>query len=315
MAELSPQEAAEEAIAEKLFGSGETTTAEVKEEFEYEPDPEPVVEGDEAEPEEVEATDEPELVEFEWDGQVLQAPPAIKEALMRQSDYTQKTQEVAAQRKEIEVAIAQVQQAQEQYDFVAQMQPDILKAQQLEATAEQYHQHLKDNIDNLSSTDIEKIRFAIDETRQERDSLVKSLEAKQAEFQQAQQQSFEELLNKGTEVLKSKISTWGEDAQKAVRQYALDSGFTEAEIAGVVDPRQVEVLWKASQYDALQAGKATAVKAVQNAPTIQPKSRNPMPKDVQDKLNLRKKLKSNKLRPSDKANLIEDSLSKSPLFR
>lgn len=310
------QQAAEEAVADIIFGPEETEekaeeveeTEEVKKEVkeeteeedeEYQPDPKPVPEGDES-----------ELVEFEWDGQLIQAPVTIKEALMRQQDYTQKTQDIASQRKSIEVQLGEVEQKNRQFEFVQQIQPDILKAQQLEAQAEQAHQYLRDNIDDLSSTDIEKIRLAIEDARRERDDLVQSLTGKQQEFQQAQEQAQAELLKKGTEVLRSKIPNWNEDAQKAVREYALASGYTEAEISSVVDPRQVETLWKASQYDALQQGKAAAVQKVQSAPTIKPKSRNPMPKETQDKLNLRKKIKNPNKPDKEKASLIGEDIAR-----
>jgi len=316
MAEQTEQQIAEEGIADVLFGPEEPEVEE-----EYEPKPVPVVEGDESDDEELKAedTDEveeaPELVEFEWEGQLLEAPPAIKEALMRQQDYTQKTQELSAQRKAADITASEIAQQRASIEFTQSMLPDLVKAQNLEQTAEQYQQLLRDNIDQLSATDIEKIRMERLKIHAERDGLVQSLTQRQQEHQQAQEQARVELLNKGTEVLRSKLPDWGEAAQKSVHDYALNSGYTEAEISQVVDPRHVEVLWKASRYDALQQGKTAAVKAVQNAPTIKPKSRNPMPKETQDKLNLRKKLKNQNLKASDKADLIANDIANSPLFR
>ena len=78
----------------------------------------------------------------------------------------------------------------------------------------------------------------------------------------------------------------------------------------MVDPRQVEVLWKAKQYDDLLAGKAQAVKKVQAAPQVKAKSRTPMPKDVGDKLNLRKKLKNEKRDTFAKRKDMEDYMAK-----
>ena len=302
------QAAAEEAVADMIFGPEETPE-------EYVPDPKPVPEGDEPEEteEEVEATEEEvegdPIVEFEWNGQLIEAPTSIKESLMRQQDYTQKTQEISAQRKAIEVTLGEVELRKQQYDFAQSIQGDLLKAQQLEATANEAREYIKNNLDNLPQSDVMKWQMAIEDARRERDELVQSLTAKQREHQQAQEQAHVELLNKGTEVLRSKIPGWGEDGQKQVRDYALNAGFTEAELSGVVDPRQVETLWKAAQYDSLQAGKTAAVKTVQNAPTIKSKSRNPMPKETQDKLNLRKKLKSDKVSNQDKASLIGESIA------
>lgn len=283
----------------------------------YEPDPKPVVEGDESEEVEAveeteetpEADDTPEFVEVEYGDKLYEVPTELKDALMMQSDYTSKTQEVANQRKEVEVQLGTIAQRAAQFEFAQSMQPDVLKAQQLEQTADQWHQYMRENIDQLSSTDIEKIRLQVEDARSQRDAIIQTVTTKQNEFQQAQEQSHQELLNKGTEVLRQKIPGWGEEQQKQVRDYALSHGFTEAEIGQVVDPRQVETLWKAAQYDSLKSGAAPAVKKVSQAPTIKPKSRNPMDKATGDKLNLRKKLKSTKLTDSQKAQAIGDDIA------
>lgn len=306
-------QAAEEAVADMLFGPEEAPTEEVEQpteevELEAESDDD-IAEGDEREVKPVEEGEDSDLVEVEFDGQLIEAPKAVAEALMRQADYTKKTQEVAEQRKQAEILQGELKQREAQFQFAESIQGDVLKAQQLEATANQYHEYLRNNIDNLSSTDIEKLRLGIDDARRERDQLVEQVKGKQATFQQAQEQSTVELLNKGTEILRSKIPGWGEEHQRAVREFALNVGYTEAEVAQVVDPRHAEVLWMASQYKSLQQGKVAAIKKVQSAPTIKPKARNPMPNEVKDKLNLRKKLKSEKLTNHDKASLIGDSIA------
>ena len=290
-------------------------TDDIPEEPVEEHDPvEEIVEDEVEDAQEEEPVEEPaeepveELVEFEWEGQIIEAPQTIVDALMRQDDYTQKTQTVAAQRKEIEVRLGEIEQRAQQFEFAQSVQGDVLKAQSLEDQANQIHEYLRANIDTLSSTEIEKLRLGIEDTRRQRDELVQSVQGRTTEFQQAQEQSRQELLNKGTEVLRQKIPGWGEQQQKQVRDYALASGYTEAEISTVVDPRQVETLWKASQYDALKAGAAPAVKRVQSAPKIREKSRNPMPEDVKSKLNLRKKLKNSKLGSREKARLIREDI-------
>ena len=214
----------------------------------------------------------------------------------------------------VEVIQGELKNAYERFQFAESIQDDVMKLQQLTAQEDQWRQYMRDNIDTLTHADIERIRMGIDDARQERDKLSTELNQKQQEFQQAQQQSHQELLKKGTEVLRERIKGWNEDTAKQVREYAISSGFTEDEIAGVVDPRQVETLWKAAQYDALKANAKPAVKKVQAAPQIKPKSRNPMPDSKKKELNLRKKLKSNNLSANEKANLIGDDIA-SRFFR
>lgn len=306
-------QSAEEGIADFLFGPPEPE----EQEEEYEAGQEPVVEGEDEEveesEEEVKASEDeesPEFVEIEYDGKLYEVPTELKDALLRQSDYTTKTQEVASQRKEVEVIHGQLKQAYDNFQFSESIKDDVLKAQQLEAQEQQYHQYLRDNIENLSSTDIEKLRFAIEDARNERNSLVESVQGKQQEFQQAQEQSRQELLKKGTEVLQSKIPNWGAETQREVMEYGVAQGFTEAELNQLIDPREVEILWKAKQYDALQSGKTAAVKKVKETPTIKPRARDPETgKFVKQQKQLKQALKSDKLTANEKAKLIGNDIA------
>lgn len=316
LAEIDAQktQSAEEGIADFLFGKEEAPEEGASDVEEYEAGQEPVQEGEDSEEnEEVEASEEEEeaseFVEIEFDGKLYEVPPELKDALLRQSDYTTKTQEVANQRKEVEVIQGQLKQAHERFQFAEKIQEDVLKVQQLDQTANQYHQYMKENIENLSSTDIEKLRFAIEDARRERDDLARSIQGKQQEFQQAQEQSIKELLKQGTEVLKSKIPQWGEEHQRQVRDYGLSLGFAESELDQVIDPRQVEVLWKASQYDTLQKGKTAAVKKVKDSPQIKPKARDPKTGRFQKEQKLKQALKSDQLSAYDKATLIGDDIA------
>ena len=302
-------QSAEEGIADFLFGKEEP-----EEEFDYEPGPNVTPEGDEPD-EEVETSKEDvegaegAVVEVEYDGKLYEVPEELKDALLRQSDYTTKTQEVANRRKEVEVALGQLVQQREAFEFAEAIREDVLRAEQLEATANQYHEYLRNNIDSLSPTDIEKLRMAIEDSRRQRDEIGQGVTKKQQEFQQAQQQSLQELLNKGTEVLRGKIPGWGQEHQQQVREYATNLGCSEQEIASVIDPRQVEVLYKAAQYDALQANKPAAVKKVQKAPTIKARARDPETGQfVKQQAKLQKALKSNSLSDNEKAKLIGGDL-------
>jgi hypothetical protein len=298
-------EDAEASVADFLFGEEE-------QEEEYVPDPKPVVEGedttDEKEVEAKEEEPETDMVEVEWEGQLIEAPKAVAEALMRQSDYTQKTQEVAQQRKEVDVQLGSLEHTRKQFEFAESIQGDVIQAQQFEREAEQLYEWMQNNVGTVSSTELEQVRFRRDDLLKQRDEIVQSVQGKQSEFQQAQEQSYQELLNKGTEVLQQRIPGWGEDQQKSVRDYALSNGFTEAEISQVVDPRQVETLWKAAQYDALKSGAVPAVKKVQEAPAIKPKARDPKTGRFKAQQNLQKKLKSN-LSTSEKASLIGNDIA------
>lgn len=295
------EEAIEDQAADFLFGT----------EDEYEPAPEPVVEGEESE---VEASDEeeaPEFVEVEYDGQLYEVPPELKDAVLRQADYTTKTQEVATQRKQAEVLLGEIEQARQRFEFAEKVQPRIMEAQMKKAEAEQYQEYLSQYINSpdFNVQNVEQIRERIRQSQHEAETIATEIQKEQQEFQQAQEQAHVELLNKGTEVLSQKIPGWGEESQKQLRDYGLSNGFTEAELNQLIDPREVETLWKASQYDALQAGKAQAVKKAQSAPAIKPKARDPKSGKFVKQKKMQNALKSGKLSESEKAKLIGEDIA------
>jgi hypothetical protein len=241
---VSAKEAAGNAAADFMFGK-EEPQEEVQEEVEEaQEEPQEELAAEEDIPQEEEVAVE-EVVEVEVDGELLEVPAKYKDYFMRQADYTQKTQQLSEQRKETEILQSQVKAKAQEFEFAQSVWDDVIKVQNLQTQAEQYTQYLRDNIDSLSSTDIEKMRLAIQDAKDESQNIATQVQQKQQEFQQSQQQAFQELLNKGTEVLRSRIPGWGEDHQKQVRDYALQTGFSEEEINSVVDPRQVEMLWKA----------------------------------------------------------------------
>ena len=264
----------------------------------------------EVEPVEETQAAEPELVEFDIDGQTYQAPQVVADAVMRNSEFTQKTQKLSEQRKQYEINIGQVQETQKAYEFAKTIQGDQLEIRQAEGLIAEYEQYFDTNVREMDPTAVAQVQNAIRQAERFIAQKKDDISTKQQEFQQAQEQSLRELLNKSTEVLRSKIPQWGESHQTEMKEYGLSLGFTEAEISSVVDPRQLEVLWKASQYDKLQKGKAAAVKTVQDAPTIQAKSRNPMSEETKDELKLRKALKSDKLTPAQKQALAAEKFGR-----
>ena len=308
MAETA-QEVAEQAISEKLFGSEEPAPEEPLE-FDDSEDAGEEIEASEEEPEEITEEEASELFEIQLEsGAVYEVPEELKDAFVRQKDYTTKTQEVAAQRKEIETVQAQVKAKEDQYKFMESVQAEVDQAQILNYQIDAYTRHLRENMDNLSDRDILTVRSQVEELKEQKNALSQVVSTKYNEFQQAQEQTRKGLLDKSTEVLRKKIPSWNPEVKAEVKAFGQSVGFTEQELDNAIDPREWQVLWEASQYRKLQSGKAAAIQKVQGAPQIKPKSRNPMPSDVKQKLNTRKALKTAKS-DKDKADLIQADLAR-----
>lgn len=301
----------EESLGDLIHGEEEVIeeVAEVEEPVEESAE-EPEVEGDEPEeepPEPVVEGDD-DTVEVEFEGQLIEAPKLVAEALMRNKDYTEKTQALAADRKQVEIQGDNLKRINAEYEFARQIQSEVIKANQIESQIDQTRTYLRENVDSLSHTDIEKIRIAIDDLSTDRDKIINEVTNKNSEFQQAQKQTLEELLTKSTEVLRQKVPGWGEKHEAEIKDYALSLGVPEVTFQSVVDPLEKLILHKAMQYDALKSGAVPAVTAVKTAPTIKSKSRSVIADKHRTDSKLRKQLKSKNISDKAKSKLLEDDI-------
>ena len=251
-----------------------------------------------------------ELLDIEYDGVVYQVPPELKDALLRNSDYTQKTQAVAEQRKEVEMLQQQVETTQNEQRFITGIQPDLNNLGLLQAHVQQMEAGLQQNLANMTSEQMFKTKIEIDGMKEQMSAFRQGLEVKYKEFEEAQKQSYHELLEQGAQSLKKAIPDWSESKAQQVREFAVQQGFNQQEVNSIIDPRYVKVLWAASQYEQLQAQAQPAAEQIKSAPTIRTKSRNPMPQNTRDKLDYKNKIQSKKLSARDKAKVIQDEMAR-----
>ncbi len=236
-----------------------------------------------------------ETFDFEVDGTVYALPKALEKAVKQQKDYTQKTMEIAEQRKTFELLHEQARAANLQREFSASVAEEI---QQLQA----YDAVLKQPVDwsSLDTNEAFRRKLQIDQWKDEREAILKSVQAKHQEFTQKQEAAFRDFKAKAVETISKRIPNWSEATQKAIREHAIADGYTESELNSVSDPRMTLTLWKASQYDQLKAKAQPAVNAVK---TVKTTPSNPMPQHVKDKLNFRKQIA--KAQPNEKRKLVE----------
>ena len=128
---------AEEAVEEQIIAEDDQEVVEA--EAAEEPEEEPV--------EELAAEDSEEaFVDVEYDGVTYAVPENLKDALLRQSDYTQKTQTLADMRREVELGQDQVRLAQEEQGFVQEIQPELNNVGYLQAMIQQMDNDLQTNM-------------------------------------------------------------------------------------------------------------------------------------------------------------------------
>ena len=267
---------------------------------------------DQAEEEEQSEDEVPALLKLKVNGEDVEKPLDEVVALAQQGlDYTQKTQQVAEQRKELE-AYAESIKAQEQA-FQEQMQlnnvliEDVAKITSLD---QQLNQYANVNWQQLSDNDFveaQKLFFSYNQLQQERSQLVSQFEAKKQQVVQKQSQLMAEKIAKGKEVLAKEIPNWSPETNQALLSTGKDYGFSDAELNSIVDPRHVKVLHDAMQWRKLQQNSVVKKKVSNAKPVVKPGSKDTKAEANSNHRQLRESLR--KTGKSDAAQkLIENML-------
>jgi len=303
--DVQPTEAPEEEEQTPLEAEAEATEEVESEEATEEPD-------EEVEEEEQSQDEVPAILKLKVNGEDVEKPLDEVVALAQQGlDYTQKTQQVAEQRKELEVYAESIK-AQEQA-FHEQMQlnnvliEDVAKITSLD---QQLNQYANVNWNQLSDNDFveaQKLFFTYNQLQQERSQLVSQFEVKKQQVVQKQTQLMAEKIAKGKEILAKEIPNWSPETNQALLSTGKDYGFSDVELNAIVDPRHVKVLHDAMQWRKLQQNSVVKKKVSNAKPVVKPGSKDTKAEANSNHRNLREQLR--KTGKSDAATkLIENML-------
>ena len=213
--------------------------------------------------ESVESDDE----EIEHEGAKYKVPKPLKEAFLRQADYTTKTQTLAEERRGLE---AERQQLAAQQQFQQQHIKDVAKVISIDERLEQFRQ-----IDWNAAMDADpvgamKLDRQMRELQQQRTQVVQSIEQTQARTTYESQQATARRNAEAAQELAREIKGFGTpEVTKALKDTGKAFGYKPEELDSVTDPRAVRLLHEAYLYRKLVAEK----KAPEAGKTITPITR------------------------------------------
>lgn len=228
-------------------------------------------EGDEAATEDAGQAQAPaDDVMVKWataNGETIEAPLAeLKSGYLRQQDYTQKTQQLADERKQASEAVAQ------QFQQAQQLTREQAKLMTLHDQLTEFQKADWTSMYAQDPQEAGRLQAIYQQRQHEAQQLAQSIHAKSQQHQQLQSQQLQEATAKAFAVLQRDIQGFGEQHVKAARDTALAHGYTDAELNGITDPRVFKVLNEAAQWRALQAKKPAVQNRVQATP---PKASKP----------------------------------------
>jgi hypothetical protein len=194
------------------------------------------------------------------------------------TDYTRKSQAVAEERKAVEAERSAIQEAKQLRDMYAEQLRHIENA--LNQPQEE------ENLEYLKETDPIGYAVRIAEMSQKEKQLMQVRADRERISQQQEYDRQEQLRQKVIEEANKLASALpgyadpvkGGAIRKDVQNYGREVGFSDDELANVYDSRAVLTLWKAMQFDKLQASKPGITKKVNEAPRTM-KSGVTMPRD------------------------------------
>ena len=184
------------------------------------------------------------------------------------ADYTKKSQAVAEERKAVQAEYQAVQEAKQLRDQYAQ------RLQVIEQIMSQGQE--TENLDYLKETDPIGYAVKVAELSQKEKQLAQVRAEQQrinAQQEQDRQQWMANLVRQESEKLATMLPDYvdpekGESLRNSVRSYGKELGFSDEELASVVDSRHVITLYKAMQYDKLQKSKPGINKKLAEAPKV-----------------------------------------------
>ena len=246
-----------------------------------------------------------DLFELDFGGEKYQLPAKLKESFMLQKDYTQKTQEIAEQRRAYEHTSELAKSAQLERAFHESIGAEQQELSVIDAYLQQMQ---KANWSEMSTDQVLKTKIELDNVKERKATLKESIADKRGKFDTEMKARISELRTKAKELASKSISGFSEEAEKSMRSYASSVGLTEAEIDNVLlDPRSFRVIHDAMQYQKV----ASAAKPALAKPSVLkpgPASER-MPQEVVDKFAYQKAIAKAKSK-TEVNQLIEERLSK-----
>jgi hypothetical protein len=267
---------------------------------------------DQATDEEQSEDEVPAILKLKVNGEEVEKPLDEVVALAQQGlDYTQKTQQVAEQRKELEDYAKGIQAQEAIFRQEVELQNVLInEVAQITSLDQKLAAYQNVNWQQLSDNDFveaQKLFFTYNQLQQDRNQLVSQFEAKKQEVAQKQTQLLSEKIAKGKEILAKEIPNWSPETNQALLSTGKDYGFSDAELNSIVDPRHVKVLHDAMQWRKLQKNSTVKNKISNAKPVVKPGAKDSKNEASSNHRNLREQLR--KTGKSDAAQkLIENML-------
>jgi len=200
-----------------------------------------------------ESTEDDDTDEVEYKGEKYKIPKALKPAIMKDADYTQKTQELARRLEAVDKQ--QKENEAEKQSFQEKSKTNIQERGRLAAIADTLQQYEGLNWSEISDQDpVQAQKLWIQYSQLKESAKELSGKIQKEEWQASQETQLKEAkrIQEGQALLAEKVPNWSPKLAGELMGYAASIGWSESEIQRITAP-QVIALHRAFVGDQLLA--------------------------------------------------------------
>jgi hypothetical protein len=209
--------------------------------------------------------DAPELVEVEYEGETVKVPVKVKDALLRQSDYSRKMNELGEKEKLTRTAVERAELITSGLEKIAEA-----KAQAVIANADVEFYEKQDWGEMIANDprSYARMQASYNQALVARDKALLAAQNVEAELSQAKRASIDDARNAMMTTLQKDLKGWGDELGAKITRYAMSQGYSQADLQTLTDPKVVIALDKARRFDELQAARVALKAKGQDAPKV-----------------------------------------------
>lgn len=222
---------------------------------------------EDAEPEEGDTEDaeetEAEAVEVEYEGKTYTVAPEIQKALLRQSDYSRKMNEVGEVEK---IAKSRNEQAEKLIAGAEKFAEALAEVNGIDAQIAQFDKLDWTKLRSENPAEYAALvadRQTLDASRK---AVIEKAKSIDAELSGAKQIQLQEKRLDMLKTLQKDLKGWGDELGSKITQYARSVGYSDDDLGNTADARLVIALDKARRYDDLQKSKGDLQAKAKAAP-------------------------------------------------
>jgi hypothetical protein len=201
------------------------------------------------------------LEEVELDGKSFQVPPEIKAAVMRQQDYTRKTQALAVQHRQTAELEQVLQQKAQVVDGLADIVGDLrnldLQINYLEKQVNLQDLRVNDPLEySLKVTDLMAFKNQRDRLNERKENMARTVLQAEADYKA-------NATAEGDKYLSSAIKGWGPQLRDRLVDHAVSIGFSKEQLNDVINPLNVILLHDSYLYHQGKSSNPTSKRVLQ----------------------------------------------------